>query len=242
MAPDSVKVHPAERLFVFYLPTITPLGIARQRPAAAAADTGTGRAGIQVHCFAMQSFCGLYSKRVELALYRTPATVTSGRFVMQYSKMVHRSLRRRSLLLLALMLPAWAGPACAGLGGDAAGVLDDASALRAAASAVGLQQYDVREIAAESGMRMREYLNRDGIVFAVGWSGPVMPDMQRLLGPYFEEYTAALAALKSPGLQRSVRIVSSRLVVESEGHLRAYAGRAYLPTLVPAGVPMSDLR
>jgi hypothetical protein len=161
---------------------------------------------------------------------------------MQYSNMVHCSLRRSSLLLLVLALPAWAAPACAGLGGDAAGVLGDASALHAAVSALSLQQYDIREIAAESRMRLREYLNRDGIVFAVDWSGPVMPDLQRLLGPYFEEYTTALAALKSPGRHRSVRIASSGLVVESGGHLRAYAGRAYLPALVPAGVSMSDLR
>jgi hypothetical protein len=91
-------------------------------------------------------------------------------------------------------------------------------------------------------MHVREYLNRDGIVFAVAWSGPAMPDLQRLLGPYFEEYTTALTSLKSPGLHRSVRIASSGLVVESEGHLRAYAGRAYLPALVPGGVSVADLR
>lgn len=161
---------------------------------------------------------------------------------MQYSNMVHCSLRRGSLLVLVLMLPAWACPAFAGLGDDAAGVLADASALHAAVSAVALRQYDIREITAESTMRVREFLNRDGIVFAVDWRGPVMPDLQRLLGPYFREYTTALAALKSPGLHRSVRIASPGLVVNSGGHLRAYAGRAYLPALVPAGVSMSDLR
>jgi Protein of unknown function (DUF2844) len=166
---------------------------------------------------------------------------------MQYSNMVHcspRHCRPRhcSLLLAVLVLPAWAGPAFAGLGGDAAGVLGDASALHAAVIAGARQQYDIREIADESSMRVREYLNRDGIVFAVGWSGPVMPDLQRLLGPYFEEYATALAALKSPGLHRSVRIASSGLVVESGGHLRAYAGRAYVPALVPGGVSVADLR
>ena len=161
---------------------------------------------------------------------------------MQYSNMIHCSPRRRSLLLMVLALPAWAGPAGAGLGGDAAGVLGDAPAAHAAVSAVALQQYDIREIADESRMRVREYLNRHGTVFAVAWSGPVMPDLKRLLGPYFEQYTTALAALKSPGLHRSVRIASSGLVVESEGHLRAYAGRAYVPALVPGGVSVADLR
>jgi hypothetical protein len=161
---------------------------------------------------------------------------------MHYSNMAHCCPRRSSLLLLVLVLPAWAGPASAGLGGDAAGVLSDASAMHAGVNAVALRQYDIREIADESRLRVREYLNRDGIVFALDWSGPVMPDLQRLLGPYFEQYSTALAALKSPGLHRSVRIASSGLVVESEVHLRAHTGRAYLPALVPGGVSKADLR
>jgi hypothetical protein len=79
-------------------------------------------------------------------------------------------------------------------------------------------------------------------VFAVSWTAPVLPDLHRLLGSYFNEYTTALAALNRPGLRRSVRIASSGLVVESAGHLRAYAGRAYLPAFVPAGVQWADLR
>jgi Protein of unknown function (DUF2844) len=39
-----------------------------------------------------------------------------------------------------------------------------------------------------------------------------------------------------------VRIATSDLVVESEGHLRAYVGRGYLPALVPAGVSIGELR
>jgi hypothetical protein len=38
-----------------------------------------------------------------------------------------------------------------------------------------------------------------------------------------------------------LRVALPGLIVESGGHLRAYAGRAYLPALVPAGVPAADL-
>jgi hypothetical protein len=55
------------------------------------------------------------------------------------------------------------------------------------------------------------------------------------------EYATALAALNHPGLHRSLRVALPELIVESGGHLRAYAGRAYLPALVPAGVPAADL-
>jgi hypothetical protein len=68
-----------------------------------------------------------------------------------------------------------------------------------------------------------------------------LPDLQRLLGAHYVEYTAALAALSRPGLHRSVRTVSSELIVESDGHLRAYAGRAYLRALIPPGISPADL-
>jgi hypothetical protein len=161
--------------------------------------------------------------------------------MLQYPHMIRRFAKRAAFLLLVALVPPWAGPACAALGGDATGVLADAAALHGAVNALDARQFDIRDIAAEAGMHVREYLNRDGVVFAVSWSGPVLPDLRQLLGDHFKEYTTALAALKHPGLKRAVRIASSGLIVESGGHLRAYAGHAYLPALVPAGVSTADL-
>ena len=154
--------------------------------------------------------------------------------------MTHRCLNK--VLAIAAMNALWAGPACAGLGGDAAGVAADGTELHGVVNSTSLPQYEIEEITTDTGMRVREYVGRDGVVFAVSWSGPALPDLQRLLGSHYVEYTTALAALTRPGLHRSVRIASSELVVESGGHLRAYAGRAYLPTLVPAGISTADLR
>ncbi len=148
----------------------------------------------------------------------------------------------RALLFAVLgIAPLWAGSAHAALGGDSASVPVDAAELRGAVNTEIRQQYDIQEISAEAGVRVREYLSRDGTVFAVTWIGPVPPDLQRLLGTHFAEYAAALKALTRPGLQRSVRVASSDLVVESDGHLRAYAGRAYLPALIPAGVSAAEI-
>jgi len=130
----------------------------------------------------------------------------------------------------------------AGLGEGAGSVMADAGLLQGTVDTLTLTQYDRIEITAASGLRVREYLTRDGAVFAVAWTGPVIPDLSRLLGPSFKAYSAALAALDHPGLHRSVRVASSTLIVESSGHLRAFAGRAYLPARVPAGVPTVDLR
>ena len=146
------------------------------------------------------------------------------------------------MIAVVAMNALWAGCACAGLGSDAAGVVADGTELHGALNSTSLPRYEIEEITTDTGMRVREYLGRDGVVFAVSWSGPALPDLQRLLGTHYVEYTTALAALTRPGLHRSVRIASSELVVESGGHLRAYAGRAYLPALVPAGISTADLR
>jgi hypothetical protein len=156
--------------------------------------------------------------------------------------MIHRSAKSGPLLAILAMSASWAEPACAGLGGDAASVVADGAELHGVVNSTSLPQYDIEEITADTGMRVREYVGRDGVVFAVSWTGPALPDLQRLLGTHHVEYTTALAALSRPGLHRSVRIASSELVVESGGHLRAYAGRAYLPRLIPAGISMADLR
>ncbi len=100
----------------------------------------------------------------------------------------------------------------------------------------------VQEIVTDNGMRVREFLSRDGIVFAVAWDGPAMPDLQWLLAARFAGYAAALAALDHPGLHRSLRVVTSGLVVESDTHLRGYNGRAYLPASIPVDVSITELR
>jgi len=148
---------------------------------------------------------------------------------------------KRAVLLSMIGSPLCAGSAHAGLGGDVAGALADGSELHGIVNSITLATYDIQEITADAGMRVREYVNRDGVVFAVSWTGPALPDLRRLLGAHYGEYAAALAALNHPGLHRTLQVALPGLIVESGGHLRAYAGRALLPALVPAGVLAADL-
>jgi hypothetical protein len=149
----------------------------------------------------------------------------------------------RGLLLLVVgVVSFWPRAATASLGGDAASVLSDGEVLHGAVHTTGRVTYEVDEIVAGAGLRVREFVTRDGTVFALSWSGPVPPDLQPLLGPSFSAYSAALAGIPHPGLRRSVRIALPGLIVESGGHLRAYAGRAYLPALIPAEIRVSDIR
>lgn len=156
--------------------------------------------------------------------------------------MVARSAKLLPTLVILGIGSPWASGAYASLGGDAASVMADASELHGIVQASSHQSFEVEEIVTDNGMRIREFLNRDGIVFAVTWTGPVMPDLQRVLGPQFGVYTAALAAREHLGLQRFVRVATPDLVVESDGHLRAYIGRAYLPAMVPIDVTTAELR
>jgi hypothetical protein len=133
-------------------------------------------------------------------------------------------------------------PACAALGGDAASVAADAAALHGAATITPLPAYDIHQIVAADGSRVREFQDRAGIVFALSWSGPAMPDLKVLLGGHYAAYGEALAGMARRGLRRSVRVATPDLVVEAGGHMRAFSGRAYLPNRIPPGTPASDLR
>jgi len=152
----------------------------------------------------------------------------------------HGHWRRIAVAIGALLT--WTAPVGAHLGGEPADVEVDTLALQGTLSTATLVDYDVHQIKTAAGQTVREYLTRGGSVFAVAWNGPVPPDLAQLLGPYFASYAAGLAALDHPGLKRSVRIATPTLIVESSGHLRAYAGRAYLPALIPAGVSVAEIR
>jgi len=148
-----------------------------------------------------------------------------------------RSGIRRALFCAGLM---WAGMARATLGGDAASVQAYATAVNGRIrtdSPVRMLQIDV-----DNGIQVREWLDAAGLVFAVSWSGPAPPDLGQLLGSYYREYVVALSALSTPGRRRAVHVRTADLVLDSEGYLRGYAGRAYLPARLPLDVAATSLR
>jgi hypothetical protein len=152
-------------------------------------------------------------------------------------------LRARSLLLPGFgMTLLCARAVYAGLGGDAASIIEDSNELQGSLQAYSSPQFEIREITSESGIRVREFLNHDGLVFAIAWSGPAEPDLHQLLGVYFAQYHRARMAQSPPGVHRDLRLALPDLVIESGGHMRAFRGRAYLPTRLPSGVLTADLK
>lgn len=144
-------------------------------------------------------------------------------------------------LILLLALPA-GRIAFAGLGDPASSAATDAAALQGTLTTTPLQRYDLQRIAAPGGLVIREYSTAATGVFAVAWNGPLAPNLAVLLGSRFAEYQNAFAALRTPGLHRSLSIDRPDLVVSLDGRPRAYSGRAYLPSGIPAGVTVAELR
>jgi len=81
-------------------------------------------------------------------------------------------------------------------------------------------------------------------VFAVAWRGTGAPDLQLLLGDYFEEYREGLTAARNraPRSRKPLMLKTPRLVVERGGHSRSLWGRAFLPAALPPGVASEDIQ
>lgn len=153
-----------------------------------------------------------------------------------------RSLTRppgRLLGALALTLAA-ATPAFATLGGGVASVEADRARLEGKVQVTTVAGVTVHEITTAAGTRVREYLTSDGAVFAFTWRGPFIPDLRQLLGTYYEQYAHAAKEAHPVG-KRHLSVQLPGLVVESGGHMRAFAGRAWDPALLPKNFSLSDL-
>lgn len=150
--------------------------------------------------------------------------------------------RSPALVALAVAALASASPAFAALGGDTASIDADRASLKGALTSFGtVKGYAVHEITTAAGVHVREYL-ADGKVFAVSWRGPFIPDLQRMLGAYYARYAHAASAPPRTGSHRHLRIEQPGLVVESNGRMRAFYGRAWDPGLLPQNFTVADIR
>lgn len=142
------------------------------------------------------------------------------------------------ITLLALTpFGAWAE-----LGGDLGSVQTDQSRLQAVRRATLSNGYTVHELTTDNQITVREYASTQGKIFAVSWQGPFMPDLQQLLGTYFPTFKAAAAARRATGARGPVALEQDDLVVQSGGHMRAYSGRAYVPSLLPTHVSVDEIQ
>jgi hypothetical protein len=133
-------------------------------------------------------------------------------------------------------------PALAALGGDISSIDADRISLKGALTAFNsIKGYAVHEITTPAGVHVHEYLTSDGKVFAVSWQGPFIPDLRQMLGAYYSRYAEA-ASSPHEGGRRHFRVAQPGLVVESNGRMRAFYGRAWDPGLLPSNFTPADIR
>ncbi|MGO9513603.1 MAG: DUF2844 domain-containing protein [Steroidobacteraceae bacterium] len=148
-----------------------------------------------------------------------------------------KSLLLSATVAFAVLLP---GIASATLGEPESSIQADGQQLQGSIKESDYGSYRVHEIELPSGTLVREYSGLDGVVFAVTWRGPFVPNLRQTLGRYFEAYVTAANAKHAD--HHHLQIQQSDLVVQASGHMRAFTGRAYLPPAIPAGVSLGDLQ
>ena len=105
------------------------------------------------------------------------------------------------------------------------------------------EAYTVHEIKIPGNTIVKEYVSAAGKVFAVSWRGQFIPNMQQLLGTYFDQFAQAAKAQRESHVgRRPLNIQQPGLVVQSGGHMRGYIGKAYAPNMVPQGVSPDALQ
>ena len=102
--------------------------------------------------------------------------------------------------------------------------------------------FRVRSTIDDGGTTINEYASNIGQIFAYTWQGPTMPDLQTLLGGFYDVYRAGAEADSRTGHNlHASRVARPEVVVESGGQMRSYVGRAWLPGSLPPGVVGDDL-
>ena len=152
----------------------------------------------------------------------------------------HQCLRLAFAIVASVSTVLSSPAALAALGGDVASVGRDRVQMKAGLRSDPGGNYTIHELVTPTGTVVREYAATNGRIFAVTWSGPLMPDLRQLLGQYFAAYVADQGPQRGGHGHRSMQ--GDGLVVQSSGHMRAFAGKAFLPAAIPAGVAIDALR
>ncbi len=127
-------------------------------------------------------------------------------------------------------------PVAAHLGGSRQGIEVDRAHLAAAMTSTQAATHSVHILTTPNGGTVREFMNGDGMVFAIAWRGPGRPDLRQLLGSAFSAFQDEAAAHRGRS-RRPLTVQRDDLVVQSGGHPGAFWGFAYRPGDMPAGFP-----
>jgi len=145
-----------------------------------------------------------------------------------------------ALLGVVIVMFGFSGAANAVLGGKVDSVAADQVQMKASLKVSSTGRFEVHELRTSGGNVVREFVSPEGNVFAVAWTGHAVPQYSQLLGSFAQKITAAAQARHN---HRAPLVINEPgFVFSAFGHMRFYSGRAYIPSLVPAGVQVEEIR
>jgi hypothetical protein len=142
--------------------------------------------------------------------------------------------------LVAALLAITMNGSWAGLGSTPANLGPRMLAAQNISGSTGLATYTDVQKKLESGTVVHEYVDAQGTVFAVSWSGPFLPDLKEILGSHFDTLVAHAGARR--GGRSPLVLKQPDLVIVSGGHMGAFEGHAWLPAKLPAGFKPGDIK
>ena len=149
--------------------------------------------------------------------------------------------RRLFMALAAFAWVAFSAPmANAVLGGSADSVAADQARMKASRTISANPRYQIHELQAGEGNLVREYVSPEGKVFGVAWKSHFLPQLPQLLGSYADRLTAA--ARTRTNHRAPLQINQPDFVYSAFGHQGFYAGHAYIPAMLPAGVSAEEIK
>ncbi len=147
--------------------------------------------------------------------------------------------RATCAVLTLLTILAQAPSARAALGDDVSAIENDRIRMRASLRVLKHSTHDVHEMATSIGTKVREFVGKDGKVFAVSWSGGWRPNLRDIMGIHYDRF---IANTRGHRRQRGpARIEIPGMVVFVGGYLRISFGYVYLPDRLPAGFSPQDI-
>lgn len=101
--------------------------------------------------------------------------------------------------------------------------------------------YSTREVF--DGMRTEiEFVDANGVVFAVRWSGQGMPNLSQAFGKYYDDFRTAVLSRVAPRNRKSAFIETSELAFSNYSNGSTMFGFVYLIKHLPAGLAPEDLK
>jgi hypothetical protein len=101
--------------------------------------------------------------------------------------------------------------------------------------------YTIKETQLNTGTVIREYINKKKMVFALSWQGPIIPDLQALLGTHFDSLKKESQRIPKAG-RSALSVNRPEVIIHSAGHMRAFQGQAWVPSLLPHGFSTDEIQ